>query len=381
VRILSVALSVLVKYSLTIFYGGRNTLSENGKGNAEDIIEFDTLDLDEDKSGSNTIKELQNFLKESLKPDKYSDAMKILGISDDMSNVELLEAVTLLLQKKDEEEEKKTAKKKTEEEEEEEKKAAKKKTEEEEEEEKKAAMKKTEEEEEEEKKAAAPTYRDFMDKCMKAGKSMADCAKEYKEKYPAPKKEEESEVEQLAESEWKDEIELAKKKKKDEYEYPEKKASELAPELRKEFDELKEKANELSKVRKEFDELKEKTNELSKGREELDELKLELVRLKEERRLAEIAQKVDEQIDEKHLAPKQRDHVIKLMAKLPETYHDEFLSTFATQKFRGFEDVGQTDVRRPGERPEIDEETRMRLLEEHGIDDLIFERGTKRRAS
>jgi len=362
----------LVKYSLTVFYGGRNTLSENGKGNAEDIIEFDTLDLDEDTSGSNTITELQSFLKESLKPDKYSEAMKILGISDDMSNVELLEAVTLLLKKKDEEEE----------EEEEEKKAAKKKAEEdEEEEEEKKASEKVAELEEEEEKAAGPSYKDFMDKCMKAGKSMGECAKEYKEKYPAPKKEEESEVEQLAESEWKDEIELAKKKKKDEYEYPEKKASELAPELRKEFDELKEKASELSKVREELDELREKASELSKGREELDELKLELTRLKEERRLAEIAQRVDEQIDEKHLAPKQRDHVIKLMAKLPETYHDELLSTFATQKFRGFEDVGQTDVRRPGELPELDEGTRMRLLKEHGIDDLIFEKGTKRRAS
>ena len=364
-------------------------MSENGKGNAEDIIEFDTLDLDEDTSGSNTITELQSFLKESLKPDKYSEAMKILGISDDMSNVELLEAVTLLLKKKDEEEE----------EEEEEKKAAKKKAEEdEEEEEEKKASEKVAELEEEEEKAAGPSYKDFMDKCMKAGKSMGECAKEYKEKYPAPKKEEESEVEQLAESEWKDEIELAKKKKKDEYEYPEKKASELAPELRKEFDELKEKASELSKVRNELDELKEKASELSKvreeldelrekaselskGREELDELKLELTRLKEERRLAEIAQRVDEQIDEKHLAPKQRDHVIKLMAKLPETYHDELLSTFATQKFRGFEDVGQTDVRRPGELPELDEGTRMRLLKEHGIDDLIFEKGTKRRAS
>jgi len=51
-------------------------LSENGKGNAEDIIEFDTLDLDEDKSGSNKITELQSFLKETLKPDKYSDAMR-----------------------------------------------------------------------------------------------------------------------------------------------------------------------------------------------------------------------------------------------------------------------------------------------------------------
>ena len=309
-------------------------MSENGKGNAEDIIEFDTLDLDEDKSSSNRISELQSFLKETLKPDKYADAMKILGIRDDMSNVELLEAVTLLLKNKEEEDE-----------------------------EKKAAKKK-DEYEYPAKEAAAPTYKDFMEKCMKAGKSMADCAKEYKEKYPAPKKAEESEVEQLAESEWKDEIELAKKKKKDEYDYPEKKASELAPELRKEFDELREKANELSDVRKEF-----------------DELKLELTRLKDERRLAEIAQKVDHQIEEKHLAPKQRDQVIKLMAKLPEGYHDELLSTFATQKFRGFEDVGRTDVRRPGELPKIDEETRMRLLKEHGIDELIDERGTRKRGA
>jgi len=357
-------------------------LSENGKGNAEDVIEFDILDLDEDKSGSNKITELQSFLKETLKPDKYSDAMKILGITDDMSNVELLEAVTLLLKKNEEEEEKvKAAKKKAEEDEEEKVKAAKKAEEDEEEEEKKKAAEEIVDLQKEEEKPAGTTYRDFMDKCMKAGKSMAECAKEYKEKYPAPKKEEESEVEQLAESEWKEEIELAKKKKEDEYEYPEKKASELTPELRKEFDELKEKASELSKVREEFDELKEEASELSKVREEFDELKLELLRLKEERRLAEIAQKVDEQIDEKHLAPKQRDHVIKLMAKLPETYHDDLLSTFATQKFRGFEDVGQTDVRRPGELPEIDEETRMRLLSEHGIDDLVAEKGVKRRAS
>ena len=365
-------------------------MSENGKGNAEDIIEFDTLDLDEDKSGSNTITELQSFLKESLKPDKYSEAMKILGITDDMSNVELLEAVTLLLKKKDEEEEeKKDVEKKAAEIEAAEIEAAKKKAEEdEEEEEKKKAAEKVVDLQKEEEKPAGPTYKDFMDKCMKAGKSMAECAKEYKEKYPAPKKEEESEVEQLAESEWKDEIELAKKKKKDEYEYPEKKASEsvpelqkLSPELRKEFDELKGKASELAKVREEFDGLKEEASELSKVREEFDELKLELLRLKEERRLAEIAQKVDEQIDEKHLAPKQRDHVIKLMAKLPVMYHDELLSTFATQKFRGFEDVGQTDVRRPGDPLEIDEETKMRLLREHGIDDLITERGMKRRAS
>jgi len=295
-------------------------LSDNGKGNAEDIIEFDTLDLDEDKSGPNKIKELQSFLKESLEPEKYSDAMKILGISDDMSNTQLLEKITLLVKKPEEEEE-----------------------EEEEDKEKKAAKP----EEEEEEKTASPNYKDFMDKCMKAGKSMADCAKEFKEKHPAPKKEEESEVEQLAESEWKEEIDLARKKKKDEYEYPEKKESELSAEVRK----------------------------------ELDELKLELSRIKEEKRLMEITHKVDEQIQEKHLAPKQRDHVIKLMAKLDDSHHDELLGTFATQKFKGFEDVGKTDIRRPGAPEELDEETRMKLMKEHGIADLIQERGMKRRAS
>ncbi|GAH94509.1 unnamed protein product, partial [marine sediment metagenome] len=119
---------------------------------------------------------------------------------------------------------------------------------------------------------------------------------------------------QLAESEWKEETDLAQKKKKDEYEYPEKKA-ELSPEVRK----------------------------------ELDDLKLELSRIKEEKRLMEITHKVDEQIQEKHLAPKQRDHVIKLMSKLDDSHHDELLSTFATQKFKGFEDVGQSDLTRPGE--------------------------------
>ncbi|GAH07085.1 unnamed protein product, partial [marine sediment metagenome] len=73
--------------------------------------------------------------------------------------------------------------------------------------------------------------------------------------------------------------------------------------------------------------------------------------------------------------------VISLGAKLPVMYHDELLSTFATHKFKGFEDVGQTDVRRPGDPLDIDEETKMRLLREHGIEDLIAERGMKRRAS
>jgi len=285
-------------------------LSDNGKGNAEDIIEFDTLDLDEDKSGPSKIVELQSFLKESLKPDKYSEAMKILGISDDMTNTQLLEEITLLVKKKKEDEEE-------------------------------------EEEEDKEKKTAAPTYKDFMEKCMKAGKSMAECAEEFKEKYPAPKEKEESEIEQLAESEWKEEIDLAKKKKKDEYEYPEKKESELSSEVRK----------------------------------ELNDLKLEISRIKEEKRLMEITHKVDEQIQEKHLAPAQRDHVIKLMAKLEDTYHDELLSTFSTQKFRGFEDTGETDIRRPGAPQELDEETRVKLMKEHGIADLVEERGMKRRAS
>lgn len=246
--------------------------------------------------GSNKITELQGFLKESLDAEKYSEAMKILGIDEGMTNEQLYAALKALLKPEEEEED----------------------------EEKKAGKKEEEEEEEEEAKGAAPDHKAWMEKCMKGGKSMEECAKEYKEAYPAPKEEEDAD--------------LAKKEEEE-------------PKLP------------------------------AAARAELDELKLEIANLKEERRLKEIATKVDEQITEKHLAPAQREHVIKLMAKLEDEHHEELLGTFSGQKFKGFDDVGKSNARRPGAPVELDEETRLKILKEHGISDLIDERGKKKRVA
>ena len=271
---------------------------ENGE-EGNDVIEFETLEEEEKKEAPNKISELRAYLKENLEPDKYSESLKILGIDEAMTNEQvvaaILEGIQLLM--KPEEEEKK----------------------------------KTPEEEEEEAKHADPDQKGFMEKCMKEGKSMADCAAEFKEKYPeAPEKKEEAEEKKEA--------------AKPEDEEEKKKHLELNPETQKEF----------------------------------DELKLEINRLKEERRLNDITHKVDAQIAEKHLAPVQKAGVIKLMASMPDEMHDELLGTFSNVKFKGFEDVAHATSERPGDPETLSEDDRKRILKEQGIDDLILERGVRR---
>lgn len=186
--------------------------------------------------------------------------------------------------------------------------------------------KKKPEEEEEEEKHAAPDRKTFLEECMKAGKTMTECDEEFKKKYPAPDE-----------------------KKKEEAATEEEKKTELAlPE----------------EVRKEF-----------------DELKLEINRLKDERRLSSITHQVDEQIAEKHLAPVQKAGVIKLMAALPDEQHEDFLKTFEKVRFTGFEDVGHAKSKEPGAPEELSEEARSKILDEHGITDLILERGVRRPAN
>lgn len=272
---------------------------ESGEGN-EEVIEFETLEEEEKKETPNKITELRSFLKENLDAEKYGESMKILGIDEAMSNEQLLEAllegIQLLMKPKEEEEEEK--------------------------------KKKPEEEEEEEKKQAAPPdHKEFMEKCMKGGKTLEECAAEYKEKYPAP---DEKKKEEAAAEEEKEKTELA-----------------LPKEVRKEF----------------------------------DELKLEINRLKDERRLSDITHKVDEQITEKHLAPVQKAGVIKLMAALPDEQHEDFLKTFENVRFKGFEDVGHAKTIKPGETEVLSEEARAKILDEHGITDLILERGVRRPAN
>ncbi len=298
---LSVELSVSVIYSVTNSDLEKNTLSPEKKENGEegnDVIEFETLEEEEKKEAPNKITQLRAYLKENLDADKYSESLKILGIDEAMTNEQLLAAILegiQTLMKPEEEEEKKKP------------------------------------EEEKEQEHADPDQKGFMEKCMKEGKSMADCAAEFKEKYPeTPEKKEEEKP-----------LEEAKKKDDDE---EEKKHLELSPETQKEF----------------------------------DELKLEINRLKDERRLNDITHKVEAQIAEKHLAPVQKEGVIKLMASMDDEMHDELLGTFSNVKFKGFEDVAHATSERPGDPETLSEDDRKRILKEQGIDELILERGVRR---
>lgn len=304
-------------------------MSANGKGDPkEDVIEFDALDVEDDKD-DNKVTQMLTFLKEKLSDEDYTSAMEFLGVKTELSAEQLLEAILLELRKKEkpEDDEDKNDKKK-------------KKPDEDKED---LAKKKEDEYEypdDKTKKGADPSYKDFMRKCMDAGKSMTECAKEYKEKYPEPSKKEEAEFADAL---------VLKKKKKDEDEDEDKK--------------------------------KEANLELDAVKKEMAELKLDLARIKEEKRLAEISHTVDKQVEEKHLAPIQRDKVIKLMAKMDDDLHEEFLGTYSSQKFRGFEDVGRSDLRKPGEPETLDEETRKRISKEFGLDELIEEKAMKKRSN
>lgn len=166
-------------------------------------------------------------------------------------------------------------------------------------------------------------YKGFMAKCMKEGKSMKECADAYKKAYPEPpKKEEIAEVEKLA------------------------------GELERETETQK----------------------------QLKELRAEVDRMKEAERLTDVTAKIEGLISEKHLAPSSRETVVKLAAKLTPDLQTEYLNSFRGQKFRGFEDVGKQQSEAPGA-AKLDEETKKRIMKAHGIDDLIEEKGLKRRAS
>lgn len=190
---------------------------------------------------------------------------------------------------------------------------------------------KPEDEEEEEKDAA--DYKDFMKKCMEGGKSLKECGEEYKEKYPepAPKKEEIAEVEQLA-------AKLLKEKK---------------PEDEEEKDEKDAVISDLEK---------------------------RLKKLEDDKANAGVTAKVDALIKDKHLAPVQREMVIKLSAKLSDEDQSELLEMFEkTQKFSTHQDVGHLPSNRPGAAggTDLTPERREELLILHGLDRLIDDKADK----
>lgn len=199
--------------------------------------------------------------------------------------------------------------------------------------------KKPEEEEEkpkeEEEKMAS--YKDFMTKCMKGGKDLKTCADDYKKQYPKaePTKEEQTEMEQLA--------------KKPEDEYP-------GPEYKKKMEDMD---AELKAVNAKVTELQTK--------------------LTQEKNTAALTTQVDKLIEEKHLAPSQRDGVIKMAAGLPPAEQTQMMEFFrTTQKLGGlFEDKGKQRNQIPKSKELDDPKYRERLTKEFHIDDIVADRGVK----
>lgn len=177
---------------------------------------------------------------------------------------------------------------------------------------------KPEEEEEEEKEMG--DYKTFMKECMAEGKNLKECADEWKKKYPEPKEEEEA-------------AELAKKKEKPEDED-----------------------------------------------EKMGALESRISELEGKLHLEKVSNEVTELVHDKHLSPRQKDNAIKLSSRMTEDMRNEFFDVFRSQKFTVSEDKGTLDSKRPGAAFswEIDDETRKRLMKEHGIADLIMDKGVRR---
>lgn len=107
-------------------------------------------------------------------------------------------------------------------------------------------------------------------------------------------------------------------------------------------------------------------------------------------RLKEIETEVDQQIQAGHLAPVQRDKAVKFMAALPQGNVTDFISILSHQKFPVGEETGRTTSVEPpgaekkgiGESEEIKDlkpEEKEDLKKRFGIDNLVEERGVKKK--
>ncbi len=254
--------------------------TKNDQGNTNEIVQFEELDLDnDDDKGPSKPEQLALLLKEKLSAEDFSVAAGLLGLdsSEDLSNADLLEKLVELFQgKKPEEEE--------------------------------PEKKKPEDEEED----LMADYKSFIKECTDGGKTLEECAADWKKKYPDAPKEKEAELEKAG----------------------------------------LEKDGKFTKMETRIKEL-----------EELN-------------RVAEITTEVTELVQEKHLSPRQKPMVIKLSAAMDPELREGFLGLFKTQTFAVSEDKSVTTQRRPGSTSyEIDDETRARIMKEHGLASLIDDKG------
>lgn len=270
-------------------------MSKKIDGEGDAIVEFDALELEEGKEGTEPSKQqiMLETLKDKLEPAEFSELMTKLGIDEDISNAELLERIELLFRGAKEE--------------------------------------KPEGEEGEEEKDAAD-YKTFIKECMAEGKDLKTCGAEFKEKYPdpdkQPSKEEIAEVEQLV-------------------------SDELAG---------KTEGGEESDLAKRFKDL---------------ETKFEALEKKD--KLSGVSTKVEELVKDKHLAPVQRDLVIKLADGLAPEKQEDLLNLFRnTQKFSTHQDAGVLESQALGAGGAVMTVERKReLIKLHGIGGLISDKADK----
>lgn len=274
----------------------------------DDYIDFQALKLEEgdDTGNAPTFEEKLSahlkFLKENMEPEKYTAAVKALGLKADLSNEELLEQFRTLLTQLLE------------------------------------GKKEGDDDDDDDNDMDMMSYKDFMKECMKGeGKTVEDCAAEWKKKYPEaeePSKEAIAEIAALA------------KKKKDDDDYPE-------PD---------------KKMKEVIDQLTSKVQELEN-------------KITQKEQTAEVEAKVDTLIEAGHLAPSQKEGMIKLASGMNVEQGEALLNFFrTTQKIGAFDDKGHLQNSPPGSHKpeEIPEERREAIMDRHGILNIIQQRGSKR---
>lgn len=111
----------------------------------------------------------------------------------------------------------------------------------------------------------------------------------------------------------------------------------------------------------------------------VEELEKKLAEMSAAKELAEITSEVNSMISAKNLAPAQRESIIKLSAKMDAPTRAEFFSVFKAQKFRVAEDAGQAKQEKPGEEGVMTPDRRKDLMAKFGIDELIADKGVRRR--
>ena len=192
--------------------------------------------------------------------------------------------------------------------------------------------------EEEEDKTKMISYKDFMAKCMADGKDLKTCSDEYKKQYPK------------------------------------------APEATAEEAAAVEASAKLGKKTEPADQQKmaELETTVKSLQATVEGLKTSLA---QEKNTAVLSTKVDKLVEEKHLAPSQRDGIVQLAAGMPPAEQEKLLEFFrTTQKLSGlFDDAGKAGSKPPGSGSTKDwtHEYREEIMKKFRIDEIIEDRGVK----